>query len=179
MAAVPFKKATSFNPRCTRFWLLVCASKTSKYVWNTAASPQRLVQLMLWHFIETTSSLLFPQGQLQRWPVVRMLACCLKHTCTSGGRTASILTLQQPINNMGQKNSEIDQIFSRFSKNSSRPTENCSLKAQFVKFASGTESLLYQMHWKCLQRCITPLNSATAKTALYYQQAIHQRLAGQ
>jgi hypothetical protein len=29
-------------------------------------------------------------------------------------------------------------------------------KAQFVKFASGTESLLYQMHWKCLQRCITP-----------------------
>jgi hypothetical protein len=25
-----------------------------------------------------------------------------------------------------------------------------------VKFASGTESLLYQMHWKCLQRCITP-----------------------
>jgi hypothetical protein len=44
-----------------------------------------------------------------------------------------------------------------------------------VKFASGTESLLYQMHWKCLQRCITPLNSATTNTTLYYQQAIHQR----
>jgi hypothetical protein len=53
------------------------------------------------------------------------------------------------------------------------------LKLNFVKFASGNESLLYQMHWKCLQRCITPLNSATTNTALFYQQAIHQRLAGQ
>jgi hypothetical protein len=35
------------------------------------------------------------------------------------------------------------------------------------------------MHWKCLQRCITSLSSATTNTALYYQQAMHQRLAGQ